>query len=437
VILDVVYNHTAEGDHSGPTLSFKGIDNASYYRLAAGRPDRYLNPTGTGNALDLAHPAVLRLVMDSLRHWVTEYHVDGFRFDLAPTLARVGDRFDPRAPFLAAVHQDPVLSGVKLVAEPWDLGPGGYQAGAFPAPWSEWNDAYRDGVRDFWRGRAGVAELAVRLAGSSDVYGSVGRAPQASVNFVTAHDGYTLADLVAYEHKRNEANLECNHDGSDDNRSWNCGVEGPTDDVAVLALRARQRRNLLATLLLSQGVPMLLGGDELGRTQAGNNNAWCQDNEVSWFDWDIGQEAGHLLAFVRRLVALRQAHPAFRRRHFLAAEPQPATGRPEAGWFRAVGQSMAREDWDRGGGHVGLLLDGTGGADVDERGGTVVDDSFLLLANAEPHDVTFIVPATGSRRQWVLELSTARPDDPAGAWSAGAGAGVSAPARSVTVLQAK
>ena len=317
VILDVVYNHTAEGNHLGPMLSFKGVDNSSYYRLMPDDPRHYMDFTGTGNSLNPVHPSVLRLIMDSLRYWVTECHVDGFRFDLASALAREFFDVDRLSAFFDMIHQDPVLSQVKLIAEPWDVGPGGYQVGNFPVLWSEWNGVYRDTMRDFWRGFANCGEFAERLSGSSDLYESDGRDPFASINFITAHDGFTLADLVSYNEKHNEANLEGNQDGTDDNRSWNCGVEGDTDDPGVLALRARQQRNFLTTLFVSQGTPMLLGGDEIGRTQHGNNNAWCQDNELSWYDWSESANKDRLREFTRRLIALRREHPVFRRESFL------------------------------------------------------------------------------------------------------------------------
>src|SRR4029453_988451 len=317
VILDVVYNHTAEGNHLGPILSFRGVDNSSYYRLVPDDERHYMDYTGTGNTLDARNPAVLRLIMDSLRYWVSECHVDGFRFDLASALARELYDVDRLSAFFDTIHQDPVLSQVKLIAEPWDVGPGGYQVGNFPVLWSEWNGIYRDVMRDFWRGQASVADFASRLTGSSDLYEDDGRHPVASINFITAHDGFTLRDLVSYNSKHNEANKEGNRDGTDDNRSWNCGVEGPTDDPEGLALRARQQRNFLATLLLSQGTPMLLGGDEFGRTQGGNNNGWCQDNEVSWFDWSLLETNSETYEFSRKLIRIRHEHPVFRRRQFL------------------------------------------------------------------------------------------------------------------------
>ncbi|MDQ1449699.1 MAG: isoamylase, partial [Actinomycetota bacterium] len=329
VILDVVYNHTAEGNHLGPMLSFRGVDNESYYRLVAGDLRHYMDYTGTGNTLNPVHPTVLRLIMDSLRYFVTECHVDGFRFDLASALAREFYEVDRLSAFFDIIHQDPVLSQVKLIAEPWDVGPGGYQVGNFPILWSEWNGIYRDTMRDFWRGQSSLAEFASRFGGSADLYQTDGRRPFASINFITAHDGFTLRDLVSYNEKHNEANGEHNKDGTDDNRSWNCGVEGPTDDPSVNALRARQQRNFLATLFLSQGVPMLLGGDEFGRTQGGNNNAWCQDNEISWFDWNFDERGQKLLAFTKRLIALRRDHPVFRRRQFLEGSDPEGSGLPD------------------------------------------------------------------------------------------------------------
>ena len=408
VILDVVYNHTAEGNHLGPMLSFKGVDNASYYRLAEdGR--HYVDFTGTGNSLNPVHPSVLRLIMDSLRYWVIDCHVDGFRFDLAAALARELHDVDRLATFFDVIHQDPVLSQVKLIAEPWDVGPGGYQVGNFPVLWAEWNDRYRDTMRDVWRTHSDVAAFARRFTGSSDLYQEDGRHPSASVNYVTAHDGFTLADLVSYERKHNEANGEENRDGTDDNRSWNCGVEGPSDDPAVRALRARQQRNLLATLLLSQGVPMLLGGDELGRTQQGNNNAWCQDNELSWVDWELDEEQQALLAFTRRLLGLRRAHPVFRRPRFLDGQAPPSEV-PDSWWFRPDGRRMTRSNWETPGTSVvGLFLNGH---DLDARtaeGETIVDDSFLLLVNASPDDVTFVLPPRRFGARWRLELRTDEP----------------------------
>ena len=344
VILDVVYNHTAEGNHQGPMLSFKGIDNATYYRPSPEARRYYMDFTGTGNTLDPTHPSVLRLIMDSLRYFATECHVDGFRFDLAPTLARTFYEVDRLSSFLDAIHQDPVLSRLKLIAEPWDVGPGGYQVGNFPVLWREWNAEYRDTIRDFWRGEASLAAFAGRFTGSEDLYGDDGRRPLASINFVTAHDGFTLNDLVSYNEKHNEANLEDNRDGNDQNRSWNCGVEGPTDDPEILDLSARQRRNLLTTLLLSQGVPMITGGDEIARTQGGNNNGWCQDNEISWLDWENADD--DLRAFTQRLIELRRTEPVFRRSEFLQGD-RTDSGVADVGWLRPDGEAMTDEDWAR------------------------------------------------------------------------------------------
>jgi glycogen operon protein len=409
VILDVVYNHTAEGNHLGPMLSFRGLDNASYYRLQPDDRRHYMDFTGTGNSLNPVHPSVLRLIMDSLRYFVLACHVDGFRFDLAAALARELYDVNRLGTFFDTIHQDPVLSQVKLIAEPWDVGPGGYQVGNFPVLWTEWNGKYRDCVRDFWRGAAPLGEFASRFTGSSDLYQDDGRRPFASVNFVTCHDGFTLADLVSYDQKHNEANGEDNRDGSDDNRSWNCGVEGPTDDPEVNALRERQQRNFLATLCLSQGVPMLSGGDELGRTQQGNNNAWCQDNELSWFDWELDERREQLLAFTRRLVALRRNHPVFHRSHFLTGTAQNGS-LPDAWWLRADGLRMTRRDWEReGAATLGVFLNGSEIPDRTPGGEAVVDDSFLVLFNAHDAPVTFRLPAQRFGRVWELELSTADP----------------------------
>jgi len=434
VILDVVYNHTAEGNHLGPTLSFRGIDNASYYRLTD-EPDRshYFDTTGTGNSLLMSSPHVLQLIMDSLRYWVLEMHVDGFRFDLAAALARQFHEVDHLSAFFELVQQDPVVSQVKLIAEPWDLGDGGYQVGNFPPLWTEWNGKYRDSVRDFWRGApASLPEFASRLTGSSDLYASDNRRPIASVNFVTCHDGFTLADLVSYDHKHNEANGEDGNDGTDDNRSWNCGIEGPTDDPDVMALRARQQRNFLATLLLSQGVPMLLAGDELGRTQLGNNNAYCQDNEVSWLRWstpDLDEETegtgSSLYFFARTLIKLRADHPLFRRRRFFTGEPDNAGAGHDGGepvgdiaWLTPAGSEMTDDDWNTGfAKSVTVFLNGNAITEPDARGERISDDSFLLLFNAAEHDLDFTIPAAGYGEHWTLELDTADsrppPEDPA------------------------
>jgi len=404
VILDVVYNHTAEGNHLGPMLSFKGIDNAAYYRLVPEDRRYYYDTTGTGNSLNTSHPHTLQLVMDSLRYWVTDMHVDGFRFDLASTLARQFHEVDKLSAFFDIIQQDPVLSQVKLIAEPWDLGEGGYQVGNFPPRWSEWNGRYRDAVRDFWRGEPGtVGELASRLSGSSDLYQADGRRPVASINFVTAHDGFTLRDLVSHNDKHNEANGEGNADGESFNRSWNCGVEGDTDDAAVLACRAAQQRNLLTTLLLSQGVPMLLGGDEVGRTQRGNNNAYCQDNEISWFDWDHVDAS--LLDFTKRLIALRRDHPAFRRRRFF--QGRPIRGTVDIGWCKPDGTEMTDADWNDG--HtrtLGLFIDGELVGEVSDRGQPVTDDAFLLLFNASADPVEWLLPPDW-KRPWRVAMATA------------------------------
>jgi isoamylase len=413
VILDVVYNHTAEGNHLGPTLAFKGVDNAAYYRLAPGDLRHYMDFTGTGNSLNPVNPSVLRLIMDSLRYFATECHVDGFRFDLASALARELYDVDKLSAFFDVIHQDPVLSQVKLIAEPWDVGPGGYQVGNFPVLWSEWNGMYRDTMRDFWRGHTAVAEFARRFTGSSDLYQDDGRHPSASINFVTCHDGFTLRDLVSYERKRNEANLEQNRDGSDDNRSWNCGVEGETDDPAVNALRDRQTRNFLATLLLSQGAPMLLAGDELRNTQSGNNNAYCQDNELSWLDWELGERERALLEFTKRLLRLRAEHPVFRRSAFLTGEERQGSGAPDVWWFRPDGRRMTQADWSRGDAFaLGAFLNGSEIPTVTEHGEPVADDSFIVLFNAWREPVTFVLPPTRFGRRWAHELSTAEPELP-------------------------
>jgi len=410
VILDVVYNHTAEGNHLGPMLSFKGVDNKSYYRLVPDDPRHYMDYTGTGNTLNAQHPSTLRLIMDSLRYWVTECHVDGFRFDLASALARGLYDVDRLSAFFDVIHQDPVLSQVKLIAEPWDVGPGGYQVGNFPVLWSEWNGIYRDAMRDFWRGDASVGEFASRLTGSSDLYEDDGRHPFASINFITAHDGFTLRDLVSYNEKHNEANLEDNRDGTDDNRSWNCGVEGETDDPEINALRARQQRNFLATLILSQGTPMLLGGDEFGRTQHGSNNAWCQDNEISWFDWSLLESNRELFEFVQKLIVLRRAHPVFRRRQYLRGTDEGGSGLPDVWWFRTDGHRMTKTDWESGHRTVGMFLNGEEIASPDTKGERILDESFLLLFNAHHEDVTFTLPNRRFGEQWALVLSTTDPD---------------------------
>jgi glycogen operon protein len=394
VILDVVYNHTAEGDESGPTLSFRGIANPSYYRLRADDRGRYRDYTGCGNTLDLRDPHTLQLVTDSLRYWVTEMHVDGFRFDLASALTRSLHDVDKLSAFLTVVQQDPVISSVKLIAEPWDLGEGGYQVGEFPPLWSEWNGRYRDAVRDFWRGRShGLAAVGTRLAGSADLYGDDGRRPFASINYVTCHDGFPLADLVAYERKHNEANREGNRDGTDDNRSWNCGVEGRTDDPQVLELRRRQQRNFLATLLLSSGVPMLLGGDELGHSQRGNNNAYCQDNEISWLSWNLSPDQRDLLSFVRRLVWLRRRHPVLRQSSFFRGQPAGDSPVKDLGWFGADGHEMTATDWAAPGLRtLGVFLSGDSIREHGPRGERIVDDSFLIWLHAGSTPVEVVLP---------------------------------------------
>ncbi|WP_309485417.1 glycogen debranching protein GlgX [Streptomyces sp. WELS2] len=414
VILDVVYNHTAEGNELGPTLSFRGIDNASYYRLVDGDWAHYYDTTGTGNSLLMRHPYVLQLIMDSLRYWVTEMHVDGFRFDLAATLARQFHEVDRLSAFFDLIQQDPVISRVKLIAEPWDVGEGGYQVGNFPPLWSEWNGKYRDAVRDFWRAEPGsLGEFASRLTGSSDIYQHSRRRPRASVNFVTAHDGFTLRDLVSYNHKHNEANGEDNRDGESHNRSWNCGAEGDTDDPAVLELRARQQRNLLATLLLSQGIPMLCHGDELGRTQRGNNNAYCQDNEISWVDWEPTDEQRALTGFTRRLIALRAAHPVLRRRRFFRGETATNARQPlpDLVWLRPDAREMTDRDWQRADAHsVGAFLNGDAIAERDPYGRRMVDDSFLLLVNGYWEPVVFRLPDDYFGERWTTLIDTAEPD---------------------------
>jgi isoamylase len=430
VIMDVVFNHTAEGNHLGPMLSFKGIDNASYYRLSPEDPRFYMDFTGTGNSLNPVNPNVLRLIMDSLRYFVLECHVDGFRFDLAATLARELYDVDRLSAFFDIIHQDPFLSQVKLIAEPWDVGPGGYQVGNFPILWTEWNGEYRDSIRDFWRGQTSAAEFAQRFTGSADLYEDDGRQPVASINFITAHDGFTLADLVAYNDKHNEANLEDNQDGTDDNRSWNCGAEGPTDDAAVLALRARQQRNFLVTLMLSQGVPMLLGGDEFGRSQQGNNNAWCQDNELSWFDWS--QADPELREFAKRVIRLRQTEPVFRRRDFLLGEPINGSGLPDVIWLRPDGERMNDEDWEREDAHaLGVFLNGQEIPTHDRDGNPIEGASFLILFNAHHETLSFVVPRELGE-DWKLEISTEGNEVTR---SFGAGEEVPVMARSVLVLR--
>ncbi|WP_305072872.1 glycogen debranching protein GlgX [Propionivibrio sp.] len=408
VILDVVYNHTAEGNHLGPTLSFRGIDNASYYRLVADDPRYYMDFTGCGNTLNLQQPRVLQLIMDSLRYWVLEMHVDGFRFDLASALARELHAVDRLGSFFDILMQDPVLSQVKLIAEPWDLGEGGYQVGNFPVGWAEWNDRYRDTMRAYWKGDGGlIGDFARRLTGSSDLYEHSGRKPYASVNFITAHDGFTLHDLVSYNGKHNEANGEENRDGTDNNNAWNCGEEGPTQKASINTLRARQKRNMIATLLFSQGVPMLLAGDELGRTQRGNNNAYCQDNELSWLNWELSAEDRQFLAFVRRAIALRKAHPVFRRRSFFQGRSIRGTGVKDLFWVTPEGTEMTDEEWTQ---HfarcLGVLLSGQEINERGPRGEIIRDDNCLLLINAHHEAIPFRLPETTPGTIWHTELDT-------------------------------
>jgi glycogen operon protein len=408
VILDVVYNHTAEGHHLGPTLSFKGIDNASYYRLLENDPRRYIDFTGCGNTLNMREPHVLQVIMDSLRYWVLEMHVDGFRFDLASALARELYDVDRLAAFFDVIHQDPVLSQVKLIAEPWDLGMGGYQVGNFPVHWTEWNGKYRDTVRRFWRGDSDtVSELATRLSGSNDLYEQSGRKPYASINFVTAHDGFTLADLVSYNEKHNEANLEGNRDGESHNLSWNCGAEGPTDDPAILALRARQARNIMATLLLSQGVPMISHGDEMGRTQQGNNNVYCQDNALAWIDWNLTDEQQAFLTLTSQLVRFRLAHPVLRRRKYFQGRSIRGSDVKDLIWYAPDGQEMTDEAWNvqfvRS---LGMRLSGDAIAELDERGEPIVDDTLLVLLNAHHAKVPFTLPPLAPGHHWARLLDT-------------------------------
>jgi isoamylase len=436
VILDVVYNHTSEGNHLGPMLAFKGVDNASYYRLVPDEPRYYMDFTGTGNSLNPVHPSVLRLIMDSLRYFVIDCHVDGFRFDLAAALARGFYDVDRLSAFFDTIHQDPVLSQAKLIAEPWDVGPGGYQVGNFPILWTEWNGLYRDCVRDFWRGRCGLAEFAQRFTGSSDLYQDDGRRPFASINFVTAHDGFTLNDLVSYNEKHNEANLEDNRDGTDDNRSWNCGVEGPTEEPEVNRLREQQMRNVLTTLFLSQGVPMLLGGDEIARTQHGNNNAYCQDNEISWFHWELDEQKERLLEFTRGLIHFRSAHPVFRRTQFLTGDSPLGSGLPDSWWFRPDGRKMTRRDWANDElRSIGLFLNGDEIPTRTRQGEHVTDESFLVLFNSHHEAVMFLLPPRRFGQRWKLELSTAEPAVEEGERSFTARGEVTVEGRSIVLLR--
>ena len=435
VILDVVYNHTAEGNHLGPMLSFKGVDNASYYRLMPDDPHHYMDFTGTGNSLNPVNPAVLRMIMDSLRYFVVDCHVDGFRFDLASALAREFYDVDRLSAFFDTIHQDPILSQVKLIAEPWDVGPGGYQVGNFPILWSEWNGVYRDEMRDFWRASASVGSFAGRLAGSSDLYESDGREPFASINFITAHDGFTLRDLVSYNEKHNEANQEGNRDGTDDNRSWNCGVEGETDDPEIRKLRLRQQRNFLTTLFVSQGTPMLLGGDELNRTQAGNNNGWCQDSELSWYDWHQDEDRDRMHRFTQRLITLRRDHCTFRRETFLRGREIDDNPQPDVWWFRPDGRKMTSRDWEHGEATLGMFLNGLAISTPGPHGEEIEDDTFVLLFNAHNEDRQFKLPVPTMGKHWELELSTVDPDAEAGSEAYDARALVTVTAHSITILK--
>jgi glycogen operon protein len=409
----VVYNHTAEGSELGPTLCFRGIDNASHYRLNPEDPRFYMDFTGCGNTLNLQHPRVLQLIMDSLRYWVLEMHVDGFRFDLASALARELFDVDRLGSFFDTIGQDPVLSQVKLIAEPWDVGAGGYQVGNFPAGWNEWNDKYRDTMRAYWKGDGGlIGDFAQRFMGSSDLYEASGRKPHASVNFITAHDGFTLHDLVSYNSKHNEANGEENRDGNDNNLSWNCGVEGPSDDSAVNALRARQKRNLAVSLLLSQGVPMLLAGDEIGHSQNGNNNAYCQDNEISWLNWELGKEQQQLYEFVARVIELRRQHPVFSRRRFLQ-EQSASDEAKEVMWLTPEGGEMTEQEWNQEFARcLGVYLAGTAIRRIDRRGQPVKDSNFLVLFNAHHEAIAFVLPQLVHAGAWSTVLDTALEADP-------------------------
>ncbi len=435
VILDVVYNHTGEGNHLGPTLSFRGIDNHSYYRLQPDNRRYYMDYTGCGNSLNVLHPSTLRIIMDSLRYWILEMHIDGFRFDLATTLARGPQQVERFGNFLSAIFQDPVIGSVKIIAEPWDLGDGGYQLGGFLPGWSEWNGRFRDCVRDYWRGAdQTLAEFASRFTGSSDLFEGSGRQPRASINFITAHDGFTLRDLVSYNEKHNDGNGEGNRDGESHNRSWNCGFEGPTEDPHVNTLRARQVRNLLVSLLLSQGVPMLLGGDEIGRTQRGNNNAYCQDNEISWFDW-IGADPS-LLEYTRALIALRKKHPIFRRRSWFRGRPIRTGGIKDIGWFRPDGTEMSGEDWNVGfAKSLGVYLNGRGIPDLDPSGRRIVDDTFYVIFNAHYEPMDFVIPDLDWGRSWEQMLDTAKGSIEEHGSRCAAGTATRVEARSTVILR--
>ncbi len=438
VILDVVYNHTAEGNHLGPTLSFRGIDNDAYYRLIADDRRFYMDYTGTGNTMNMRNPRAIQLIMDSLRYWVEDMHVDGFRFDLASTLARELHEVDRLSAFFDIIHQDPVLSQVKLIAEPWDVGEGGYQVGNFPVLWTEWNGKYRDCVRKFWRGDPGqVGELGYRLTGSSDLYAHNGRRPYASINFVTAHDGFTLNDLVSYNEKHNAANLEGNRDGSNDNLSWNCGTEGPTDDPEILALRQRQIRNFLATLFLSQGVPMLLHGDEAARTQKGNNNVYCQDNELSWLSWAEDQRSAELVAWTTKMIAFRAAHPVLTRQDFFQGRPVRGSEVRDVEWFTGEGIPMSEDDWqDPHRRSLGMLLSGTASGLRDDRGRPIAADSLLAVFNASDEPLTFQLPRLKRPLRWLLSFDTFEPEVLDGERSFASGRAYQVNARSVVVFRA-
>ncbi|MCX7421735.1 MAG: glycogen debranching protein GlgX [Planctomycetia bacterium] len=437
VILDVVYNHTGEGSEFGPTLSLRGIDNASYYRLVPNDRRHYMDFTGCGNTLNMVCPRVLQLIMDSLRYWVTEMHVDGFRFDLAAALARELYEVDKLGAFFDIIHQDPVLSQVKLIAEPWDLGPGGYLVGNFPAGWTEWNGKYRDTIRRFWCGDGtAVSEFATRLTGSSDLYGHSGRRPYASINFVTSHDGFSMHDLVTYNQKLNDANGEQNRDGEQHNISWNCGIEGPTDEPQIIELRERQKRNFFLTLLLSQGVPMIRGGDELSHTQQGNNNAYCQDNELSWLNWSLSPQQSEFLDFCRKVVLLWQQHPVFQRRHFFQGRSIRGTEVRDITWLNPTGKEMTDANWHSELNRcLGVFLSGDLIDEVDEQGRQIVDSSMLLLMNSSPTDVTFTLPALPDHEFWWPLLDTMRPNAQPSRWP-GEGSYLLT-ARSIAVLQLK
>ncbi|MDQ3394792.1 MAG: glycogen debranching protein GlgX, partial [Bacteroidota bacterium] len=412
VILDVVYNHTAEGNHYGPTLCFKGIDNEAYYRLVPDNKQYYMDYTGTGNTLNMVHPRALQLVMDSLRYWITEMHVDGFRFDLASTLARGLHEVGKLSTFLDTIHQDPIISQVKLIAEPWDVGEGGYQVGNFPVLWAEWNGKYRDGVRRFWKGdESQVAELAYRLSGSSDLYMLNGRQPSASINFITAHDGFTLHDLVSYNEKHNDANKEGNNDGESHNLSWNCGVEGPSDDPKINVLREKQKRNFLATLFLSQGVPMICSGDEYGRTQLGNNNVYCQDNEISWINWEWDDKQKALFDFTSKIIGIRKSSPILHRRRFFQGRNIHGLEVKDIRWIGTDGEDMTSEEWDSSLVRtLGMLLNGKVMDEVDERGNVIKDDVLLILVNSYWEPVDYTLPINGVQVEWEVVLDTSDPE---------------------------